>query len=110
MQRRYLAGTPPFLTISIATIVILSIPSAASKSSQLIHIGNEYLDIGRYKDALNAFDKALEKDPNNTINPHFWCSNEYSLKNWDKYQEASKAYKAIELTTKASILFGGRNP
>jgi len=84
-----------FVVIAIATIAILSPLSTASTSSELVDIGYRFMDSGRYQDALNAFDKAIEIDPNNA---NAWSGKGFALKNLERFQEALDAFdKATEL-------------
>ncbi|MCX9011336.1 MAG: tetratricopeptide repeat protein [Candidatus Methanoperedens sp.] len=95
MLRRDGVRTAQFAVIAIAIIAISSSPIAASTSAQFIDIGNAFMDTGRYQEALNAFDKAIEIDPDNS---NAWENKGIALNNLGRNQEAFEALvKALEL-------------
>jgi len=60
--------------------------------------GNELIANGSYEEAVSAFDKVIQTDPNNKI---AWINEGAALTRLNKTDEALKAYqKALEITNK----------
>lgn len=73
----------------------VSSPSGSSGDSQLWNSkGIAFSEAGKYQDALNAFDKAIELDPNNA---NAWENKGYALQDLGRYKEAVEALdRALE--------------
>ncbi len=72
-------------------------PTSASTASSSLWIdrGNTYVEVGRYQDAIDAYDKAIEIDP---YNADAWMSKAGALNCLGRYQDALDAVdKVIEL-------------
>ncbi len=70
-------------------------PQTVQSSSSLLNIGNELGDLGRYEEAIAAYDEAIKIDPND---PDLWHNKGNQLANLGRYEEALSAYEeAIRL-------------
>ena len=84
--------------IHICIIFLVLCPQAISQgitSEQWINMGQEFMQIDRYKDALNAFNKSIELDPKSA---NSWDDKGKVLQKMGRINDSIKAYeKAIEL-------------
>ena len=84
-----------FVVTVIALIAVLSFPTGASEYLELVNKGNTFAGVGRYQEALNAFDNAIEIDPNNS---EAWVGKGEALRIIGRNQESIDAFnKAIEI-------------
>jgi tetratricopeptide (TPR) repeat protein len=88
MQLKVCVRAVLFVVTVLITVLILPPHSIASTSSELVDIGNAFMDSGRYQDALNAFEKALEIDPENA---NTWGAKVVALEKLGRFQEAIDA-------------------
>lgn len=98
--------------IFILMLVIVIPVNADYSSSFWIDRAEWHMESGKYQDALNAYDRAIEINPNI---PHFWSNKGNTLEALGRYQEANVAFaKAdtlkIQHTHITWILSGGPSP
>jgi tetratricopeptide (TPR) repeat protein len=77
------------LLVLLGAAVLLISPVSASAATDWFDKGHSYYNAGRYDDALAAYNKALELDPNDE---YAWTSKGNTLKFLGRYQEALDAF------------------
>lgn len=91
--------TSPEPTVTISEECLTTTPTPTHvplpSSSLWVDRGGAHMEVARYQDALEAYEKAIELDPNNA---DAWSGKGNALGDLRRYQESLDAYeKAIEL-------------
>ena len=96
-----------FLRITLLIFLILvNLAGALTESQTLVNHGNDFVKSGKYDEALKAFDKAIELNPQNPI---ALDGKGTALYNLNKSNEELKAFdKAIELNPQDTIALNGK--
>ena len=89
--------TAMFVVVLVLSVFpMMAVPvNADISSSQWVDRGNGFLQVGRWQDGLNAYDKAVELDPNNA---DAWTGKGCALMDLGRCQESVDALdRALEL-------------
>ena len=79
----------------IPVLLVVFLGCAGQEARRWNNEGVALIQLGRYEEALKAYDKAIELNPNDAVT---WCNKGVVLRVFGRYEEALKAYdKAIEL-------------
>ena len=80
---------------SMILLILVNIAGAAQSTNVWFHKGSELMNLGKYNEAIKAYDKAIEINPQDS---DAWYNKGLDLEQLSKSDESIKAYeKAIEI-------------
>ncbi len=90
----------------LTLLILVSFASATQESDAWFYKGHALSDLNKFDEAIKAYDKVIENNPQNSIT---WDNKGIALVKLNKFAEAITAFdKAIELNPKDWIALEGK--